>query len=297
MLADEYKNDPNVQENSEAFCKIFIGGIKLETTEETMREFYGKFGEITDCVIMKDPHTKRSRGFGFVTYKHKPMVDECMKNRPHEIDGKTVDPKRAVPKDASNKNESNISSKRLYVSGVKDSHTEDMFRDYFTTYGNVEKVEIIVDKSTGKPRGFAFVSFDDYDPVDQCILEKSHTIEGSRCDVKKALSKDEMAKAQNQRDRQQRFHQTRGPGGRGGGGYQGGGWNQGGGGGYGGGYDQGYGGWNGGQQQGWAADAGAGWGQQGGWGAGQQGGWAGQQGGQQQWGAGQGNGWGRGGHQ
>lgn len=58
----------------------------------------------------------------------------------------------------------------------------------------VLQVEIIADKNTGKPRGFAFISFDDYDPVDKCVLQKSHQIHNYRCDVKKALSKEEMAK-------------------------------------------------------------------------------------------------------
>ena len=133
-----------------------------------------------------------------------------MKNRPHVIDGKTVDPKRAVPRDANNRNEANVSSKRLYVSGVRDDHTEEMFRDYFTKYGAVEKTEIVTDKTTGKPRGFGFVTFDDYDPVDQCVLEKSHMIGGHRCDVKKALSKEEMNRAQMQRDRNDRFGRSRG---------------------------------------------------------------------------------------
>lgn len=41
----------------------------------------------------------RSRGFGFVTYAQSGMVDEAMKNRPHKIDGREVDSKRAVPRD------------------------------------------------------------------------------------------------------------------------------------------------------------------------------------------------------
>ncbi|KAJ1349920.1 hypothetical protein KIN20_005596 [Parelaphostrongylus tenuis] len=247
-----------------------------------MREFYSQFGELTDIIVMRDPNTKRSRGFGFVTFATKANVDAAMAARPHVIDGKTVDPKRAVPRDDKNRNESNVSTKRLYVSGVREDHTEDMFTEYFGKFGNVVKSEIILDKVTNKPRGFGFVTFDDYDPVDQCVLLRSHMINGFRCDVKKGLSKDEMNKvqAQSNRDRMDRLGRSRGDvrGGHGGpgagwgsqqGGAGRGGWGQQGGYGYGGpqggGYGQqgGYGGY--GAQQGWGEQAG--WGQQsgGGW--------------------------------
>jgi len=39
--------------------KLFIGGIHHETTEETLEAFYGKWGEIVDCVVMRDPTTGR----------------------------------------------------------------------------------------------------------------------------------------------------------------------------------------------------------------------------------------------
>lgn len=43
--------------------------------------------------------TKRSRGFGFITYSEASMLDESMQHRPHVIDGKEVEPKRAVPRE------------------------------------------------------------------------------------------------------------------------------------------------------------------------------------------------------
>lgn len=112
----------------------------MSTTDDALKGFYSQFGTVTDCVVMKDPHTRRSRGFGFVTYTSLEEVDAAMIARPHNIDGKVVDPKRAVPREASQKNEANLSTKRLYVSGVREDHNEQMFEDYFRKYGGVEKV-------------------------------------------------------------------------------------------------------------------------------------------------------------
>jgi RNA-binding protein Musashi len=48
--------------------KIFLGGVSFATTEDTLREYLGKYGTITEVVIMKDKFTGQSRGFGFATF-------------------------------------------------------------------------------------------------------------------------------------------------------------------------------------------------------------------------------------
>jgi len=50
---------------------------------------------------------------------------------------------------------------------LNDSITEEDLKEYFSPYGNVTSAALVVHKETGKKRGFGFVEFDDYDPVDK----------------------------------------------------------------------------------------------------------------------------------
>lgn len=50
--------------------------------------------------------------------------------------------------------------------------TEDHLREYFSQFGSVASVDITKDRNTGQRRGFGFVTFDDYDPVDKVICNQ-----------------------------------------------------------------------------------------------------------------------------
>ncbi|XP_016366352.1 heterogeneous nuclear ribonucleoprotein A1-like [Sinocyclocheilus rhinocerous] len=176
----------------EQLRKLFIGGLSFETTDDSLRAHFEQWGALTDCVVMKDPNTKRSRGFGFVTYCGVDEVDAAMDARPHKVDGRLVEPKRAVSREDSNKPFAHTTVKKIFVGGIKDDTEENHLRDYFTEFGKLEAIEIMVDHKTGNKRGFAFVTFDDHDSVDRIVIQKYHTVNGHNCEVRKALSKQEM---------------------------------------------------------------------------------------------------------
>ncbi|XP_074238094.1 heterogeneous nuclear ribonucleoprotein A1-like [Saimiri boliviensis] len=179
----------------EQLRKLFIGGLSFETTDESLRSHFEQWGTLTDCVVMRDPNTKRSRGFGFVTYATVEEVDAAMNARPHKVDGRVVEPKRAVSREDSQRPGAHLTVKKIFVGGIKEDTEEHHLRDYFEQYGNIEVIEIMTDRGSGKKRGFAFVTFDDHDSVDKIVIQKYHPVNGHNCEVRKALSKQEMASA------------------------------------------------------------------------------------------------------
>lgn len=79
--------------------KVFVGGLARETTTEGLRGYFERFGDISDCVVMKDRATGLPRGFGFVTYASQLVADRVVHHR-HVVDGKEVEAKPAVPRDS-----------------------------------------------------------------------------------------------------------------------------------------------------------------------------------------------------
>lgn len=70
-------------------AKLFVGGIAWDTTDETLRDYFGKYGDVTQSVIMRDKTTGRPRGFGFVVFSDPSVIDTVLEDR-HVIDGRTV---------------------------------------------------------------------------------------------------------------------------------------------------------------------------------------------------------------
>ena len=108
--------------------------------------------------VMRDPASKRSRGFGFVTFSSMAEVDAAMAARPHSIDGRVVEPKRAVAREEAGKPGAHVTVKKLFVGGIKEDTEEHHLRDYFEEYGKIDTIEIITDRQSGKKRGLLLMT-------------------------------------------------------------------------------------------------------------------------------------------
>ncbi|XP_061690217.1 heterogeneous nuclear ribonucleoprotein A/Ba isoform X2 [Syngnathoides biaculeatus] len=210
--------------------KMFVGGLSWDTTKKDLKDYFSKFGEVSDCTIKIDQQTGRSRGFGFILFKDSASVDKVLEQKEHRLDGRQIDPKKAM---AMKKDP----VKKIFVGGLNPDTAKEVIEDYFKTFGEIETIELPQDPKTEKRRGFVFITYQDEAHVKKVMERKYHTVGGSKCEIKIAQPKEVY---------QQQQYGARGYGGargRGRGG-QGPNWNQGG---YNywnqGGYNQNYGGY------------------------------------------------------
>ena len=172
--------------------KVFVGGLNRQTEEKVFQEYFAKYGNLEDSVLIKDLESGKSRGFGFVQYTDAASVDKLMQERPHTLEQNTLDLKRSIPRTEMSIEESKAKITKLYVAGLGEGIDENDLRSHFSQFGNVLNIDIPKSKETNKTRGYAFVNFDDYDAVDKIFLAKSNLIKGIKLKVRKAFPKDQL---------------------------------------------------------------------------------------------------------
>ncbi|XP_020818621.1 RNA-binding protein Musashi homolog Rbp6 isoform X3 [Drosophila serrata] len=172
--------------------KLFVGGLSWQTSSDKLKEYFNMFGSVTDVLIMKDPITQRSRGFGFITFQDPSTVEKVLKVPIHTLDGKKIDPKHATPK---NRPRQANKTKKIFVGGVSQDTSADEVKAYFNQFGAVEETVMLMDQQTKRHRGFGFVTFENEDVVDRVCEIHFHTIKNKKVECKKAQPKDSVTPA------------------------------------------------------------------------------------------------------
>jgi cold-inducible RNA-binding protein len=70
--------------------------------------------------------------------------------------------------------------KKIFVGNLDFGVAEESIRELFEKFGAVERIDMVRDRDTGQPRGFAFVEMTDSGAADRAIAELNGTMLGSR---------------------------------------------------------------------------------------------------------------------
>ncbi|XP_006851846.2 nucleolin isoform X1 [Amborella trichopoda] len=154
--------------------EIFIGGLDKEVVEEDLIKVFGEFGEIEHVRLLKNPTTKKNKGFAFIRYATVEQARKALAElKEPEVRGKRCGISASQDNDT------------LYVGNICKTWTKDKVLETLKSLG-VEQIEemLIPDdpKSEGKSRGFAFLEFSTHSDAIAAfqILRKPNAVFG--CD-------------------------------------------------------------------------------------------------------------------
>jgi len=140
-----------------------------------------------DAVVME--RNGNPRGFGFVTFKEKSALESVLAEGVM-IDGREVDIKRAVPEE-----EMAVASSKVFVGGLPQTVDKQALQEHFEQFGEVRDAVVMVDRTTGRSRGFGFVRFNSPDAVER-VIASPQELGGQPVDVKRAEPADTLPPAQ-----------------------------------------------------------------------------------------------------
>ena len=78
--------------------KIFIGGIKEDTEEHHIKDYFEQYGKIEVIEIMTDRGSGNKRSFAFVTFDAHDSVDKIVIQKYHTVNGHNCEVSKALLK-------------------------------------------------------------------------------------------------------------------------------------------------------------------------------------------------------
>lgn len=147
---EEARNQPNPN-------RLYFGNLAFDKVDNDVREIFKDCGEITDIHIIRDRYSRRSQGYGFITF-----ADEESKEKALKLDGKDVFGRPLkVNLEARNRDSGGRgkAKTRIFIKNIPKEKTEEDVKGLFAKFGTIENFFFIKDHNTEISRGFGFMDF------------------------------------------------------------------------------------------------------------------------------------------
>ncbi len=80
--------------------KVFVGNLPFKTGGNELKDLFAKFGDIEDATVISDKFTRRSKGFGFVTFVNDADADKAVSElNESEFEGRKLTVNEAKPRE------------------------------------------------------------------------------------------------------------------------------------------------------------------------------------------------------
>lgn len=175
---------PPQSTNKSEHYHIFVGDLSPEIETQTLREAFAAFGEISDCRVVRDPQTFKSKGYGFVSFVKKAEAESAITAMNGQwLGSRSIRTNWATRKppgpksDANAKpltfdevyNQSSPTNCTVYCGGLTNGLTEELMQKTFAPYGTIQEIRVFKDK------GYAFIRFSTKESATHAIVAVHNT--------------------------------------------------------------------------------------------------------------------------
>ena len=193
---------PNLKDNIQrladkdpAHRKIFVHGLGWDTTAETLTSVFGKYGEIEDCKAVTDKVSGKSKGYGFILFKHRSGARKALREPQKKIGTRMTSCQLASagpvpappPTAAAVPPVSEYTQRKIFVSNVATDLDPQKLLEFFSKFGEVEEGPLGLDKQTGKPKGFCLFVYKSVESARRALEEPHKSFEGHTLHCQKAV--------------------------------------------------------------------------------------------------------------
>lgn len=173
-----------------AHRKLFIHSLGWETSSDSLRAAYARYGEIEECRVVADRTTGRSKGYGFVLFRERSSARRALRHPNKLIDNRMTTCQLASAGPSQNVNRSTRSNhspnpnssdnlpRKIYVGNLHGDIDGRRLLAFFSQYGEIEEGPIGFDRQTGKAKGFALFVFRTVEGARKALEEPIKNFEG-----------------------------------------------------------------------------------------------------------------------
>lgn len=155
--------------NDKKSSKLHIGSLPASSKEESLHEYFSKFGPVTEVVISRN-RKGFCRGHGSVTME---KVSDSMKileigENNHQIQGRFIFIKAFMEGSELEQSQELISKRRIYLSNISLKISDEQLSQCLKIFGPLENAYRVVSLS-GKKRKYGFASFSTEEGALRCL--------------------------------------------------------------------------------------------------------------------------------
>ncbi|KAM6148036.1 polyadenylate-binding protein 4-like [Erethizon dorsatum] len=171
---------------------VFIKNLHRSVDDKTLYEHFSGFGRILSSKVMSDD--QGSKGYAFVHFQNQSAADWAIQ----EMNGKVIKDRQVfvAPFKSRQDREAELRTKaseftNVYIKNFGDDMDDERLKGVFSKYGKTLSVKVMTD-SSGKSKGFGFVSFDSHEAAKKAVEEMNgKDINGQLVFVGRAQKKEE----------------------------------------------------------------------------------------------------------